>query len=120
MVQGVGMGDRGIVKWVVVSGYVMATSAAGAQTGGYPADPRAASKAPAYQHPPQSYPAGTSGYDQRLAAPTPPRPPAAPPQQGYTARPGYAQQQPRAQAYVLAPPLLPYYEGADPPAGYVL
>lgn len=124
------MGDRGKVKWVVVWGYVMLTSSAGAQTGGYPVDPRAASKAPAYQTPQQSYPAGTSGYNynQQPTAPTPPRSPtptparpvAPPQQQGYGARSGYSQQQPRAQAYVLAPPLLPYYEGADPPAGYVL
>jgi len=132
------MGDWRNLKWMVVWSSMLLAGSAGAQTGGYPADPRGASKGAPYQYPQQSYPAQNSGYyDQQQPAPARPVAPQQPqqaqrPQQsqqsqqsqqpsGYSARPTqYQQSRPRAQTYVLAPPLLPYYEGAEPPEGYVL
>lgn len=118
------MGDWRNVKWAVVWGSMLVTGSAGAQTGGYAADPRGASKGVPTQQPQQSYPAQNSGYynqqqPARPVAPQQPQQPQPPQQPAYGARePQY--QQPRAQTYVLAPPLLPYYEGAEPPEGYVL
>jgi len=127
------MGDWRNVKWAVVWGSMLVTGSAAAQTGGYPADPRGASKG-TYQSPQQSYPAQNSGYynqqqpaPARPVAPQPPQQPQRPQQPQQPQQPGYGArqaqyQQPRsgAQTYVLAPPLLPYYEGAEPPEGYVL
>ena len=119
------MGDWRSVKWAVVWGCMVVTGSASAQTG-YPTDPRGASKGTPYQYPQQSYPA--QGSQVPPAQPVAPQPPQQP---SYGARQGQPQQyqqyqQPRAasrgaaQTYVIAPPLLPYYEGAEPPEGYVL
>lgn len=110
---------------VVVVG-LMGPSIAFAQPGSYPsasqyADPRAASKAPqtaphagapnpqSYQQP-QAYRAPPAAQTPTYARPNPGRP-----QQGYRA--SYAA---AGQNYVLAPPVLPYREGTEPPNGYVL
>lgn len=118
------MGVWRSVKWSVLWGCMVATGSAGAQTGGYPADPRGASKGSPQQYPQQPYPAQNSGWNYNPAQPPAARPVAPqPPQQptSYGAPPTQYQapQRPRAQSYVLAPPVLPYYEGVEPPEGYV-
>lgn len=121
-----GMGVWRSVRWSVAWGCIAVTGSAAAQTGGYPADPRGASKASPYPQPqPQpSYPAQNSGYNYNPAQPPAARPVAPqPPQQPtrYGApQTQYQGQRPKAQSYVLAPPVLPYYEGVEPPEGYVL
>lgn len=121
------MGVWRSVKWSVAWGCIIVTSSAAAQTGGYPTDPRGASKAAPYQYPQQPYPAQNSGYGYnpvqppaaRPVAPQPPQPPQPPTRYG-APQPQFQQARPKAHSYVLAPPVLPYYEGAEAPEGYVL
>lgn len=120
------MGVWRSVRWSVLWGCIVVTGSAGAQSAGYPADPRGASKGSPQAYPQQSYPPQNSGWQYRQYNPEPPAVhPVAPqaPQQPtrYGApQPHYQTPRPRAQSYVLAPPALPYYEGAEPPEGYVL
>ena len=112
------------VKWAVIgtcaalAGPAWAQSAASTQGA---ADPRAASKAPihpirpgpSYGQVPQSS-TPTQGYRQ---APTSYHQPSFP--QPRRAATGYTPRQ-QPHAYILAPPVLPYREGVEPPQGYVL
>lgn len=115
-----GVGRRAIyrgVTWALVWACVATADPAFAQSVGSPhraADPRAASKQvyPTQQRPQygQVPPQGTYPQGYRQGATT-------------YQQPGFPQpHRPRAQvpSYVLAPPVLPYYEGVDPPQGYVL
>jgi len=113
------MGVWRSVTWAVVSGSLLMSTSAGAQTGGYPADPRAASKGSSSQSPQPSYPP-QAYYNQAQPAPAQPVPPPAPQQVTYGGTQTQYQQRPKPQSYVLAPPILPYYEGVEPPEGYVL
>lgn len=117
------MGVWRSVKWSVACGTMVVTGSAGAQPGGYPVDPRGASKASPYQYPQQAYPTQGSGGTYYPTQPTAVRPvtpqPPQPTRYGAPQAPLQAQR-PSAQTYVLAPPVLPYYEGVEPPEGYVL
>lgn len=118
------MGVWRSVKWAVVSGSLLLAGSAAAQTGGYAADPRAASKGSPQPYPQQAYPPQNPGWTTNPTPPAAPRPAALEPPQptryGAPPQAQYQAQRPRAQTYVLAPPVLPYYEGVEPPEGYVL
>jgi len=114
------MGVSGNILGRVVGLALVTASTAAAQStypAGTPADPRAASMAPA-QPAPAPAPAG---YGRAPAYPAPSSYPAgygsapAPPQYQHTSPPA----SPGAN-YILAPPVLPYREGVEPPSGYVL
>lgn len=124
-----GMSASRSVKWALVGTCLTFAGLAGAQeTGGYPqraySDPRGASKSQTYPQAPAnprgspstwtSRPPVQQSYPPRTA----PERPAYPSSPGYSS--GYSNQQPRAQTYVLAPPVLPHREGVETPAGYVL
>lgn len=124
------MGDSLSMKWALTGACLTVASVAGAQgTQGYPQrapynDPRGASKSQTYPQPPATNrgnpPAWTSPQTQQSYPPQRSvQRPQYPSSQGYPAS-GYGYQQPRAQTYVLAPPVLPYREGVETPAGYVL
>ncbi len=129
------MGVRHNLKWALVWACVTTSGGVQAQTAGSyspvnaAADPRGASKASqgygtapgtgstwqgvgqsqgTYGQSQGTY--GQSGYGRGYAP--------ARAAQGSAAQ-GYAPRA-QAQAYVLAPPVLPYHEGAAPPSGYVL
>lgn len=104
---------------------VSSATAQGYPQAGAPADPRAASKAAApqtgYSQPAQTPPPRSGTYQQAPAqgyAPASggyqqPQPPAWAASQPVAARPS------AAPGYILAPPVLPYREGVEPPQGYV-